>query len=38
MDFQTRMEKLLKATPEILAKVDAILEGKDMSRESTRHT
>ena len=26
MDFQTRMEKLLKASPEILEKIDTILE------------
>ena len=38
MDFQTRMEKLLKASPEILEKIDTILEGKDMSRESTKRT
>ncbi len=38
MDFQTRMEKLLKASPETLEKIDKILEGKDMSHESTRHT
>ena len=29
MDFQSRMEKLLKATPETLARIDEILEGKD---------
>ena len=38
MDFQTRMEKLLKASSETLEKIDKILEGKDMSCESARHT
>ena len=38
MDFQTRMEMLLKATPETLARIDEILEGKDILQSKVEHT
>ena len=37
MDFQTRMEKLLKASPEMLEKIDGILEGKCCQQTEVRH-
>ena len=37
MDFQTRMEKLLKASPEMLEKIDEILEGKDFPQAERKH-
>ena len=38
MEFQARMEKLLKASPEALEKIDAILDGRNIpqAREHTR--
>ena len=38
MDFQSRMEMLLKATPETLARIDEILEGKDLPQAKAEHT
>ena len=38
MDFQTRMEKLLKASPEMLEKIDEILEGKSVPQENNEYT
>lgn len=38
MDFQTRMEKLLKASPETLARIDEILEGKNLPQAKVEHT
>ena len=37
MDFQTRMEKLLKASPEMLEKIDGILEGKSCPQTEGEH-
>lgn len=38
MDFQVRMEKLLKASPEALEMIDAILDGRNVppAKEHTR--
>lgn len=36
MDFQTRMEKLLKASPEALEMIDAILDGRNAPRAKER--
>ncbi len=33
MDFQARMAAILAASPEVLARVDAILEGRDQPEE-----
>lgn len=38
MEFQTRMELLLKASPETLARIDDILEGKDLPQAKAEHT
>ena len=38
MDFQTRMELLLKASPETLARIDDILERKDLPQAKAEHT
>ena len=37
MDFQARMEKLLKASPEMLEKIDGILEGNDSLQTEGEH-
>ena len=37
MDFQTRMERLLKASPEALEMIDAILDGRNRSQ-GNEHT
>lgn len=38
MEFQTRMELLLKASPETLARIDEILERKDLPQAKAEHT
>lgn len=38
MDFQSRMEMLLKASPETLARIDDILERKDLPQAKSEHT
>ena len=38
MDFQARMEKLLKASPETLEKIDEILEGQNVPQENNEYT
>lgn len=38
MDFQERMEKLFKASPATLARIDEILEGKDLLQSKVEHT
>jgi len=38
MDFQARMAAMLAASPEVLEKIDAILEGRDNSQSQTQHT